>query len=304
MQRIRVSEDENEIKKLLTVGEGCTDLNDYLKCFEFPLSLLQRADAIDEAVYTVLTDLSEKGVIYAEIRFAPQLHTRSGLTQEDAVKAAVRGAERAKTDCSLILCCMRGEDNREANLETVRLGKKYRELGVGGIDLAGAEGLYPTEMFAYVFELARELGVSFTIHAGEADGCHSVRTALDFGAKRIGHGVRSVEDKELLKRLAESGTVLELCPKSNLDTHIFNSLSEYPLPQLMQAGVKVTINSDNMAVSGVNVRDELEAVAKEFKLSMRDIKSLLINSINASFAEDSVKNRLHNCVELDFMLHI
>jgi adenosine deaminase len=199
---------------------------------------------------------------------------------------------------------MRGEDNREANLETVRLGEKYRELGVGGIDLAGAEGLYPTEMFGYVFERARELGVSFTIHAGEADGCHSVRTALNFGAKRIGHGVRSVEDKELLKRLAESGTVLELCPKSNLDTHIFESLLEYPLPQLMQAGVKVTINSDNMAVSGVSVRDELEAVAKEFKLSMRDIKSLLINSINASFAEDSVKNRLHNCVELDFMLHI
>ena len=132
--------------------------------------------------------------------------------------------------------------------------------------------------------MARQMEVPYTIHAGEADGPESVYCALEFGTKRVGHGVRSAEDRELMKKLAEEGVTLELCPTSNLNTSIFEKLADYPLPELMAAGVRVTVNTDNMMVSGVTLESEMEKLAQTFSLTDDHFKTLARNAVQASFA--------------------
>ena len=224
MQNIAVEQDDEKLLKMLQVGPDCKDLNEYLEKFAFPGSLLQKPEAITRSVENLRRELKEQGLIYAEIRFAPQLHTLQGLTQHQVVEAAVEGLKADGVKANLILCCMRGDRNREENLETIRLTAEFLGKGVCAADLAGAEALFATATFEDVFALARELGIPYTIHAGEAVGPDSVYKALEFGAKRLGRGVRSMEDPALLKRLAQEGVTLELCPTSNLNTNIFNCI--------------------------------------------------------------------------------
>ena len=297
LQDISLTPDDGELLRILRVDPDCRDLNQYLEKFSFPCSLLQRKEAITMAVSNLLKELQAHGLLYAEIRFAPQLHTLRGLSQRQVVQAAVEGLKSSSLKAGLILCCMRGDRNREENLETVRMAAEFLGKGVCAADLAGAEALFPTENFEDVFSLARELGVPCTIHAGEAAGPDSVRAALKLGAKRLGHGVRSVEDPGLLKELAEEGIPLELCPTSNLNTNIYPSLEDYPLPELMGAGVKVTINTDNTMVSGVTLQSEWEKVIGAFGLTDSRIRTLQENAAGACFAPPAVKEWL--LAELD-----
>ena len=297
MQNIPVEQDDGKLLKLLQVGPDCKDLNEYLEKFSFPCSLLQRPEAITRAVENLRRELKDQGLLYAEIRYAPQLHLIQGLTQRQVVQAAVDGLKADGVRANLILCCMRGDRNHGENLETVRLAAEFLDKGVCAVDLAGAEALFPTGTFEEEFKLARELGVPCTIHAGEAAGPESVYTALSFGTKRLGHGIRSVEDPKLLKRLAEEGITLELCPTSNLNTNIFSSLEDYPLLRLMEAGVRVTINTDNTMVSGVSLESEWEKVIGTFHLTDDQILKLQKNAVEASFASPEVKKWL--LAELD-----
>ena len=292
MQNIEVEADDEKLLKLLQVGPDCKDLNEYLEKFAFPCSLLQKPEAITRSVENLRRELKEQGLLYAEIRFAPQLHLLQGLTQRQVVQAAVDGLKAEGVKANLILCCMRGDRNREENLETVRLTAEFLGKGVCAADLAGAEALFATETFEDVFALARELNIPYTIHAGEAAGPESVYKALEFGAKRLGHGVRSAEDAALLKQLAKDGITLELCPTSNLNTNIFNTIEEYPLLSLMEAGVRVTINTDNIMVSGVSLQSEWEKVVNMFHLTRAQILQLQKNSAEAVFADDSVRQWL------------
>ena len=131
---------------------------------------------------------------------------------------------------------------------------------IAGVDLAGAEALYPTESFSDVFDLAKELKVPFTIHAGEAAGSESIWAAIKLGAKRIGHGVAAIKDEKLMEYLAENGIVLECCPTSNLNTKIFNDYAELPIKEFLERGIKVTVNTDNMTVSNTDIIREFEAL--------------------------------------------
>ena len=284
MQGIEVPEGE-ELEKMLSVSEGCRDLNEYLEKFEFPLSLLQTEEAIEYAVKSLEDRLLVEGVAYAEIRFAPQLHTRRGLTQDAVVRAAIRGNNSSKLKANLILCCMRMGDNKEANLETVRMAAKYLGDGVCAADLAGAEALFGNGNFVDEFALCRQLGVPFTLHAGEAAGADSVRTALEMGAARIGHGVRSIEDEDVVSSLRDKGILLELCPTSNLNTNMFERLSDYPIRKLMDAGVKVSINTDNTAVSRTSIRREWDEVISCFELSADEVKKILTDTAESCFAD-------------------
>lgn len=274
--------------KLLQVSPDCKDLNEYLEKFDFPCSLLQTRQALTLAVRNLTRELAAQGLLYAEIRFAPQFHTRRGLTQRDVVEAAVAGLDGG-VRANLILCCMRGRDNHAENVETVEVAAEFLGKGVCAVDLAGAEALFPTADFADLFRLAAQKGVPYTIHAGEADGPGSVRTALSFGARRIGHGVRSLEDPALTAHLAAAGIPLELCPTSNLNTSIFPAIEAYPLRQLLAAGVKATVNTDNMMVSGVTLASEMELVRRTFALTDDEIRTLVMNSAEASFADDGLK---------------
>ncbi|MCR4955150.1 MAG: adenosine deaminase [Lachnospiraceae bacterium] len=289
---VSIPDSDEEILKLMQVSPGCKDLNEFLEKFEFPCSLLQTKECITRAVQNLLCELNEEGIIYAEIRFAPQKSTDQGLTQEDAILAALEGTKHAPIPCGLILCCMRGKDNRKENLETVTLAEKYLGDGVVAVDLAGAEALFPTEDFAEIFDVAREKGIPFTIHAGEASGSDSVRNALSFEPKRIGHGVRSVEDPRVIAFLASNGIPLELCPSSNLSTQVYESLSDFPLKQLLDAGVLCTINTDDPSIIGTTLKKEYELLIREFGLNQDTVQQLKENAILASFAPDSVKEEL------------
>lgn len=300
MQSIEVPEDDHTLLRTLQVSPSCRDLNEYLEKFDFPCSLLQIPAAITKSVSNLCTELAQQGLIYAEIRFAPQFHTGKGLTQDQVVEAAVAGLDQEKFKANLILCCMRGDSNRAANLETVRVAAQYLGKGVCAVDLAGAEALFPTEHFGEVFALAAELGVPYTIHAGEACGPESVCAALRFGTKRLGHGVRSVEDGALMARLAAEGVSLELCPTSNLNTCIFADIRDYPLRRLMEAGVKVTINTDNMMVSGVSLASEMALVTQAFGLTVEERKTLALNAAQASFASEEVRQWLFRQIEARF----
>ncbi len=279
---------EEGLRPYLTARVDCEDLNEYLRCFHIPQVVLQTAENLRIASCELGRDLEEKGLSYAEVRFAPQLHVLRGLTQEEAVQAVLDGfcqvmeERRGRIRLKAILCCMRGK-NCTANMETVLTAARFLGKGVVAADLAGAEGLYPTRDFREEFALARRLGVPFTIHAGEADGPESIWKALEFGAVRIGHGVRAVEDEALMRELAQRGIPLEMCPTSNLQTRAVKSLTDYPLRNFLDRGIRVTVNSDNMTVSDTWAGKEFALLSREYGLTEEEAVKLLKNAEEAAF---------------------
>lgn len=282
-------------KEALSAPTDCQSLNEYLRCFDLPVNVLQSGDALERAAFDLGRRLAAQGLIYAEVRFAPQLHTRRGLTQYQAAEAVVRGLELACREsggfsAQTILCCMRG-GGEEENLLTLRTAQKLLGNGVCAVDLAGAEALYPTWQYKELFRQAAKWGLPFTIHAGEADGPQSVWDALSFGAARIGHGVRCVEDPRLVETLAERQIPLELCFTSNLQTKAVRSKEEFPLRRLLARGIPVTLNTDNMTVSGVTLAGEYRLL-ESIGLTGEEKRRLLQNAAKAAFLPEAEKQRL------------
>ncbi len=275
------------LRPLLEVAPGCRNLGEYLEKFDLPLQVLQTKETISLSVYFLLRRLKDDGLCYAEIRFAPQLHQNRGLSQRQVVAAAVEGLQKGIGEfglpAQLILCCMRGDNNQTANLQTVRTAKEFLGKGVCAVDLAGNETAYPTEDFDVLFNLAELLRIPIIIHAGEAAGPQSVRQALSFGAKRIGHGVRSIEDPMLMELLARKQTPLELCFTSNLQTKAVEQEQKYPLCEFLRQGICVTINTDNMTVSGTNLRTEYRLLQTQFGLSADTLQTIACNAADSAF---------------------
>ena len=279
-QGIRLpAESAEEVKYKMEVPEDCRTLEEYLERFDLPLLVLQRADAIERVTYELVEDLAKEGVDYAEIRFAPQLSVNGGLTQDGVVEAAIRGAERGmktypEIRVGLILCCMRGADNEALNMQTVETAKKYLGPVVCAVDIAGAEGLFPTENFAPVFAKVREYGIPMTIHAGEAAGPDSMKTALSFGTKRIGHGVAAINDPELIRRLIDENVTLEVCVTSNYHTKVVPAIEMHPIHKLLDEGVHVTVNSDNRTCSRTTLQKEKEVLKEQLGFSDEEIEKM------------------------------
>jgi len=298
------TDSDEELEKYLTVPPDCKSLNDFLRCFEIPGYLLQTPVGLREAVRLVADNIKSQGVVYAEIRFAPQFHTKDGMTQEEAIQAALEGLKETELKANLILCCMRGDGNDAQNEETIELAAKYlvEDGGVVAVDLAGAEALYPTENYRELFAKARELGIPFVIHAGEAAGAESVRYAIEFGAKRIGHGVRIFEDPEVVALVKEKGVTLEMCPTSNAQTRVIDNMSEYPLMKYLDDGIKVTLNTDDMGIEGTTLANEYRIMEEYFNLSPEQERILLTNAVEAAFTTDAVKNQLREILGLDMVV--
>ena len=283
-----------EVKKALMVNKDCRDLNEYLEKFDLPLQVLQTKEHIEQATFELFEDLSKQNVIYAEVRFAPSLHTKKGLDYNQIVEAAIRGMEKAKEqfniDGNLILCCMRGETSTIRSIQNVAIAKKYLDKGVCALDLAGAEALYPTKDYEYIFKLARENNIPFTIHAGEAAGPESIKKAIEFGAKRIGHGVRCLEDKTLVAELIKNEIPLEVCPISNLQTKATGE--KHPIEELFKAGLKTTISPDNNTVSNTDIIEEYKWVLENTGLTIEDLKQMNVNAIRGAFITPQKKAEL------------
>ncbi len=294
------AEDPDELKLFLTAPESCESLNEYLEKFDLPLSVLQTKEAICKAMYTLLSSLKEQGMLYVELRFAPQAHLRKGLTQEDVVKAAILGMQEATAGsffkAKLILCCMRGGDNQGANKKTIETAAAFLGRGVAAVDLAGAEALFPTADYEELFAYATNLGVPFTIHAGEADGAESIEAALRFGAVRIGHGVRANEDEKILNILREKQIPLEMCPTSNVQTKAVTSILKHPILTYLRSGLKVTVNTDNMTVSDTTIEREYQRLEEELGMTKEEKKLLLFNAADAAFLTEEECGRMKDVI--------
>ena len=289
---------KKDLLRELQVDEECHSLNDYLKKFDLPCKLLQTCERLEITSYHLFQKLAKLNVVYAEVRFAPLKHLEKGLTLDDVVISVINGFNKANVESGImggiILSLMRGEEY-EKNKKVVDVAKKYLGKGVVGIDLAGAEALYPTKDYVQLFGYAKTLEIPFTIHAGEAAGVESIKAALDIGAKRIGHGVKVIDDEALMERVIKENILLEVCVTSNYQTEAIKR--RHPIEKLYRKGVKISINTDNDTVSGIDINREYARILQETKMDIEDLIKCNTNSIPFIFADDKTKNKLLNMYE-------
>lgn len=272
----------------------CGSVNEYLKMFDLPVAVMQDGNSLTRVTRELICLLYRQNLAYAEIRFAPQLHTRKGLSQAEAVEAVLAGREQGLKKCPGfdvgILCCMMciGPEtaNWKENAETVEVTKELLGHGVVGLDLAGAEGIVPLKNFAPLFHRAAELGVPFTCHAGDSQGPDTVRDAMDFGAQRIGHGHHIYDDPELVRRAIREGVTIEVCPTSNIQCMTQPSYGLHPAKKLLDMGLNVTINTDNMTFAGVDLEAEYGHCLGEMGFTPEDLVKMSENSIRAAFLSE------------------
>lgn len=291
---------KKEILNLLQVGEEVNNLNDYLKKFSLPCKLLQTCERLEIATYHLYLKLASFNVVYAEVRFAPNKHREKKLSLDDIVMSVINGMNKAYAETGImggiILSLMRGDDYQD-NLQIIDLAKKYLNKGVCAIDLAGAEAIYPTHDYTNLFSYAKSINVPFTIHAGEAAGIESIMTAINMGAKRIGHGIRAVEDKALQQLLIHNDILLEVCVTSNYQTGAVKG--KHPIKELYKTGVKVSINTDNDTVSNTDINKEYNIILQNTDMTIKDLENCNINSISFIFANDTIKKKLQKIFKLE-----
>lgn len=293
--------DPKKLAKFVQVDRDCRSLGDFLKRFEVFYPLLPFAKTQERIAYELCDDCARDNVIYFEARFAPALASNKKFTMEDAVVAALEGFRRGQRDfgvrCGFILCCYRSI-SLEENIATVKLAQKYRDKGVIGIDLAGDENQFPAAPHAEAFALARKLEIPITIHAGEGGRPENIREAVfTHGATRIGHGVSLQRDPELLKAVRDHGTVFEICLTSNLQTCTVPSAQAHPFRKFFDEKLRLTLNTDDPAISNITLSDEFELAAREYRLKPNEIRELLLNAAQAAFGETSLRQNLTTIIE-------
>lgn len=279
----------DEVVKLLNAGKT-NSLEEFLKGFDYPISLLQSKTRLKDAASELCNDLLEDGVIYAEVRFDPVAHTSKGLSLDEVVEAILEGLSTSSLKTNLILC-MKREREDEVNKLVIDLAKKYSDKGVVAVDLAGDERAYPTKDFKELFVYAKELGVPYVIHAGEVN-FKDIDYAVSFGAKRIGHGVAAIKSFETMEKLKKHDIPLEICLSSNIDTGIYEDASAHPIARLVDSGVKVTINTDNRSMSDTTLTDEYNLLNKYFGFNVDDFNRFNRCAIEHSFLNKEEKEEL------------
>jgi adenosine deaminase len=275
----------------------------YLETFAHTVGVMQHPDAIHRVARECALDLAADGVVYAEVRFAPELSTAQGLPIEAVVEAMVDGFAAGSRDAATpitvgaLLCAMRQADRWE---EVARLVVRYRDAGVVGFDLAGPEIGFPPDRVPEAIAVLDRARAHRTIHAGEAAGVESIGAALDGArAERLGHGVRIADDiaadgslGPLAKRVCAEQVPLEIAPSSNVQTGAYPSLAEHPVDLLHRLGFAVTLNTDNRLMSGVSASSEVAAVAGTFGWSWDDVQTVTERALAAAFIGDAERARL------------
>lgn len=285
---IQPDEDFQSFCKRMIVPEDVRDLAAYLSCFDLPLAVLQHKDAIVECTYDLIKRLCDEGIVYAEIRFAPQYHLQKGLSQQDALDAVLEGVAKAKDlpiKIGIIVCMMINpvENNDALNWTTLDLAQQYLGKGVVALDLAGAEGAVAMDHYRPFFEKSAAIGLPYTIHAGEAGGANHVRQAIEMGTKRVGHGGNCIHDPKVVEMVLCNDVTLEMCPTSNVHCKNQPSYQKHPLKPLYQQGVKITVSCDNRTLSDINLLDEYDHIIDDMGLTESDIIQMNINAFQAAF---------------------
>ena len=285
-------------------------VNDYLEMFEWPSAVLQDKVALAIITEELINDLANQGLRYAEIRFAPQLHTNKGLSQEEAVNAVLEGRRKAlinnpKIKINIIACMMSFGDeklNWDANMETIEICHKLcSDEGLVAIDLAGNEGIKLSK-FKALFDKINEYKLNMTCHAGDSQDWTTVEDALSFGTKRIGHGHHIYENPELVRYAAKHKIALEICPTSNIQCKTRESFERHPAKNLLEMGLLVTINTDNMVMARTTLDQEYDHCLNEMGFEYNDLIKMNINSINCSFLKQEDKDELIKELESNYKI--
>jgi adenosine deaminase len=280
------------LEPALIAPEICADLADYLDRIDLALEVMQQREHLVRIAREVVEDLAADGTIYGEIRFAPQLHMRNGLTMQEVLDAVHEGLKQGEQQsgmkAGLIVCCLRHESG-DRSLAIAKLAVNNRDK-VCALDLAGDEARHIGAPHAEAFALAKREGLRRTVHAGEAAGAESIREAIDLlGAERIGHGVRIDESSELRERAKAARLPLEMCPLSNVQTRAANSLTEHPIDRLFRKGLHVTVNTDCRTVSLTTLTKEFERLENAFHWGAEEFHRCQLNSAEAAFVSDEVR---------------
>lgn len=280
----------------LSVSDDCTSLAEYLEKFDLPGQCLQDEEGLAEAGYDVLKSMSLENVCYAEIRFAPLFSETETMDCEAVIESLLKGLERGKEEFGIeygvIVCAMR-HHSEEENFRMIKAASKYLGKGVCAADLAGAEASYPMIQFMNLFQKTKELGMPFTIHAGECGNADNISDSLKAGAIRIGHGIAMRGNKDLQEQVKQAGVGVEMCPISNLQTKAVQSTAEYPLREFLNQGLKVTINTDNRTVSNTTMTKELEFIQKTYGILDEELILLMKNAVDVAFTTKEVKEALY-----------
>ncbi|MGI9579477.1 MAG: adenosine deaminase [Microthrixaceae bacterium] len=303
------STDPAELAQMVRRGANRRDLELYLQTFAHTVAVMQHADAIRRVARECAEDLSADGVVYAEVRMAPELCTEQGLSLDEAVEAMLEGFAEgeaiATANGSPIVVRLLATAMRTAarSAEIAEVALRHREHGVVGFDIAGAEAGYPPSRHMDAFDLVKRAHFHTTIHAGEAFGLPSIAEALAWcGAERLGHGVRIVDDIEMTRDGPVLGTLanyvrdrrvpLEMCPSSNVHTGAATSIADHPFGLLMELRFRVTVNTDNRLMSGVSLSDEFLLMAEHHGVDLATMQWLTVNAMKSAFVHFDERLRL------------
>ena len=296
------ADDPDALASYMHVSDAAS-LEEYLDRFAITLSVLQHADALDRVAYELAADAAAEGTRYIEVRYSPILNVRAGLALGDVVEAPLRGLERAEREHGivgrLIVCAIRNM-TPDTSLELAKLAVAYRDRGVAGFDLAGAERGFPASEHAEAFAHARAHDMACTCHAGEGDGAASVREALHAcGAHRIGHGTRLREDPTLVQYVADRRIGIEICLTSNVQTRAAAAYETHPLRDYFEAGLLVSLNTDNRLMSATTLVEEYALAAERLEFDFDDLARLALNGFEAAFLPFEERRRLMAAAEAE-----
>lgn len=285
--RVPMPVDDAESLREYMIVRDHSSLEEYLARFQTTLSVMQTAESLERIAWELASDAAREGVWYLEVRFAPNLCTRDGLSSAQAVEAAIRGLSRAEREhgiVSRVLVCALRTLPPSSSLEMARVAVDFHGSGVVGFDLAGAESANPASAHAEAFGFARAHGVACTCHAGEGDGAGSVRDAIhSCCVSRIGHGTRLIEDAGLTDYVNDRRIAVEVCLTSNVQTRAAASLEEHPLPEYLRRGLNVVLNTDNRLMSGTTLTDEYEVASQKLGLGFDDLARMALNGFESAF---------------------
>jgi adenosine deaminase len=298
--------DIDDLARWFHRGAKRNDLVLYLETFAHTVGVMQHRDAIERVAFECARDLAHDGVVYAEVRMAPELCTEAGLTLDEVMQAIMDGFERgsAGTDLTIRAICSAMRTARRS-LEIAELAVRWRDRGVVGFDIAGAEAGHPPTRHLEAFNFVQRENFHSTIHAGEAFGLPSIWEAVQLcGAERLGHGVRIVDDitgpegAEQLGRLAayvrDRRIPLELCPTSNVNTGVCSSIAAHPIGMLRRLRFRVTVNTDNRLMSDTSMSKEFRQLEAAFGWGLDDFEWLTTNAMKSAFAPFPERLRIIN----------
>ncbi len=275
------------LAKAMKIGQRHASLEEYLKGFETTLSVMQTEDALYRTAYELAIDAAAENCKLLEVRYAPVLHLNKGLKPTVVVESVLEGLRAAQRETGIIagvLVCGIRNMSPEISLRLAELSVAYKNRGVLGFDLAGAEHGNPAKDHKEAFQLILNNNINCTVHAGESYGPPSIAQALHYcGAHRIGHGVRLREDGDLLNYVNDHRIPIECCPSSNIQTSAVQDIESHPFKFYLDFGIRVTVNTDNRLITDTTVTKELKILSQQFKLNAKDIRNILVGGFKSAF---------------------